>query len=115
MGLARAIKSSGIEEGTRFAMKSVDCVASEHTSYMDRHSYMTNQIVHTIGMRQTAKTQITDIRFARLAKVAAEKGKTTLRRVHRIAGKMSGKRSEFISTKLDLMYLATKMHKAMVK
>ena len=51
----------------------MDCVASEHTEYMQLHGWMHNQPKHTIGMRQTAKTQITDVRYARMVHVAAEK------------------------------------------
>ena len=51
------------EEGYEFALKSVDCVASENTEVMDALSFLNNQVQHTVGMRQTFKTQITDVRF----------------------------------------------------
>lgn len=63
------------EEGHEFALKSVDCVASEHTETMDAKSFLNNQIQHTVGNRQTAETQITNVKFSRLIKVAGEKEK----------------------------------------
>jgi hypothetical protein len=39
-------------EGYEYALKSVDCVASEHSKHMDEKSFL-NQVLHTIGPRQT--------------------------------------------------------------
>ena len=82
-----------VEEGRKYVLNSVDCVASEHSEYMTKKNYFSNQVKHTIGMRQTAKTQVTDIRYARLGKVAAEKEKQKRRKVHRAAGKIAGQHS----------------------
>ena len=41
------------EEGYEYALKSVDCVASEHSKHMDEKSFLSNQVQHTIGPRQT--------------------------------------------------------------
>lgn len=60
-----------VEEGDKFSMSSTDCVACEHTPELRVKKWLNNSVQHTIGMRQTAKTQVTDVRFARAAKVAA--------------------------------------------
>ena len=39
------------EEGLGYALKSVDCVASEHTETMDARSFLNNQIQHSVGVR----------------------------------------------------------------
>ena len=40
------------EEGYEYALKSVDCVASEHSKHMDEKRFL-SQVQHTIGPRQT--------------------------------------------------------------
>ena len=79
-----------VEEGRKYTMKSVDCKTMEHSEYMTMKNFVSNQVKHVIGMRQTAKTQVTDVRYARLGKVAAEKEKQMRRKVHRVAGNIAG-------------------------
>ena len=62
--IASFLTDLAVEEGYKYSMKTVDCVASEHSEFMELHNYMNNSVVHCIGMRQTAKTQVTDIREA---------------------------------------------------
>ena len=95
-------------------MKSTDCVAAESTPQMEEKVFNSNQVSHKAGPRQTAKTQITDIRFSRLIKVAAEKFKRKRRRVHRLNGKIKRRHSNMDATKADLMEIAHRMHNAMV-
>ena len=40
------------EKGYEYALKSVDCVASEHSKHMDEKRFL-SQVQHTIGPRQT--------------------------------------------------------------
>ena len=65
-------------------------------------------------MRQTAKTQVTDIREAVIGKDAGEKAKHRRRRLKRLAGRMDGQASDLTSSKLDLMHIALAMQKACV-
>ena len=103
------------EEGYEYALKSVDCVASEHTETMDAKSFLNNQIQHSVGVRQTAKTQITDIRFSRLIKVVGEKKKRARRRIHRLTSALRGKTTDLNSTKIDIMFICHAMRKRMVQ
>ena len=103
------------EEGYEYALKSIDCVSAEHNDIMDEVSFLNNQIQHSIGPRQTAKTQITDIRYARMCKVAANAEKIKRRRYHRQLAERTGRKSDMNCTKLDLMHIARAMHKSMVK
>ena len=58
-----------IKENYPYALKSVDKCSSEHTDLVNDVSFLNDQIQHTVGYK--AATGVTDIRFARLAKVAA--------------------------------------------
>ena len=57
------------------ALVSTDCVSSARTDITKARKFSNNQVDHTIGPRQTATTQVTDIRFARLGKYVCEKVK----------------------------------------
>ena len=46
---------------------------------------------------QTASTQVTDVRFARLGKVAAEETKQRLRRLHRLKAKKQSAAATLVS------------------
>ena len=61
-----------VKEGDKFSLSSTDCVASEHSPEMRLKKWLNNSVQHTIGMRQTAKTQVTDIRYAKIGKEAAK-------------------------------------------
>ncbi len=103
-----------VEDGFTQCLKSVDCVASEHTPHMVTKQYLNQQIPHTIGMRQTAKTQVTDVRFAKMAKNGAEDIKAQRRRVHRVRNKERGEADNLMSKHTDLIMIAQGMHKACV-
>eukprot|EP00959_Pyramimonas_sp_CCMP1952_P123753 2587329-Pyramimonas_sp.AAC.1 len=60
-------------------------------------------------MRQTAKTQVTDVREAVIGKAGGEKVKHQRRRLKRLAGNMSGQASDLTSDKVDLMHIAQGM------
>ncbi|CAK0899969.1 unnamed protein product [Prorocentrum cordatum] len=107
--IASFLTDLSVEEGYQYSLKTVDCVASEHSEIMDLHNYMHNQVVHTIGMRQTAKTQVTDVREAVIGKAGGEKVKHQRRRLKRLAGNMSGQASDLTSDKVDLMHIAQGM------
>ena len=97
--IASFLTDLAVEEGYAYTMKTVDCVASEHSEFMELHNFMNNSIVHCIGMRQTAKTQVTDIREAVIGKCGGEKVKQKRRRLKRLAGHMSGEASDLTSDK----------------
>ena len=103
-----------VEGGFKQCLKSVDCVASEHTPHMVTKHFLNQQIGHTIGMRQTAKTQVTDVRFAKIAKNGAEEIKAKRRRVHRLRNRGLGQADTLISKHTDLIMIALDMHKACV-
>ena len=69
--------------------------------------WLNNSVQHTIGMRQTAKTQVTDVRFAKLAKDGAKPMMATRRRLHR--------RFPMNSQHVDLMNIVTAMQYACKK
>ena len=89
------------ESGIKQCLKSVDCVASEHTPHMEAKIFLSQQIVHCIGMRQTAKMQVTDVRFARIGKLAGEKVKARRRRLHRIYAKLARKPTTLTAQHVD--------------
>ena len=80
---------------------------------MDGISYVSNQVQHMTGPRQTANIRITDVRFARMIKQAGEKVITHCRRVRRVKTKLNGRSPDSNSTKLDVMYITHAMHAAM--
>ena len=102
------------EEGHKYAITSVDCVASVDPAHMDEISYVSNQVQYMTGPRQTAKIRITDVRFARMIKQAGEKVITHCRRVRRVKTKLNGRSPDSNSTKLDVMYITHAMHASMV-
>ena len=51
---------------------------------------LNNSVQHTIGMRQTAKPSVTDIRYAKMAKGAAKTMMTLRRRLQRQKAKRKG-------------------------
>ncbi len=60
------------EAGAKVGALATDCVASEHSPELRLKKWLNNSVQHAIGMRQTAKTQVTDVRFAKLAKDSAK-------------------------------------------
>ena len=91
-----------IKENYPYALKSVDKCSSEHTDLVNDVSFLNDQIQHTVGYK--AATGVTDIRFARLAKVAAN---ATMVKVaaHRRYVPMSEH-----DTRKDFMVIAHAMH-----
>ena len=78
---------------------------------MQLKNWLCNQVNHCIGIKQTAKTQVTDIRFAKLGKDAANGKKTERRRLRRIKAKKQSVAAQLVSKKLDLMHIClTMMH-----
>ena len=69
----------------------------------------------SIGMRQTAKLQVTDIREAVIRKRAATPIMASRRRLHRIAAKRKGVAPNMCSRHLDLMHIAIAMQRACIK
>ena len=63
-----------------FQLVSTDCVSSEHTDITKARKFSNNQVDHVVGPRQTAKTQVTDIPFAKRLKDGGEKAKQSRRR-----------------------------------
>ena len=87
------------ESNIKQCLKSVEYVASEHTPHMETKNYLSQQIVHCIGVRQSDKTSVTDLRFARIAKLAGDKVKAKRRRLCRIHAKNTRKPSALTATK----------------
>jgi len=87
-------------------MTTTDCVACEHGPYMKVKNYLNNQPKHTIGMRQTASTQVTDVRFAKLGKDAGRATKVRLRRLHRLKAKKESQAASLVSKHMDMMHIA---------
>ena len=54
-----------------YALQQVDCFAGEWTELVKARNYLNNQPKHCIGPRITSRQQVTDIRFAKLAKAWA--------------------------------------------
>ena len=110
--IASFLTDLAVEEGYKYSMKTVDCVASEHSEFMERYNYMNNSVVHCIGMRQTAKTQVTDIREAKIGKDGGEKIKHKRRKLKKLVGRMVGQASDLTSSKIDLMHICHGMQMA---
>ncbi len=96
-----------VEEGDKFSMISTDANASEHSPELRLKKWLNNSVQHTIGMRKTAKTQVTEVRFAKLAKDGANLMMATRRRLHRLF--------PMNSQHVDLMYIVTAMQYACKK
>ena len=79
-----------MQEGDKFSLSTTDCVASEHSPSMRLKKWLNNSVQHTIGMRQTAKPSVTDIRYAKMAKDAAKTMMTLRRRLQRQKAKRKG-------------------------
>ena len=88
-------------------MISTDANASEHSPEVRLKKWLNNSVQHTIGMRQTDKTQVTDVRFAKLAKDGANLMMATRRRLHLLF--------PMNSQHVDLMYIVTAMQYACKK
>ena len=80
--IAAWLSDLNVEEGDRFSLNSTDCVASEHSPEMRLKKWLNNSVQHTVGMRQTWATQVTDLRFAKIGKDGAESTKSRRRRLH---------------------------------
>ena len=104
-----------VEEGDRFTLSSTDCVSSEHSPEVRLRKWLNNSPQHTIGIRQTAKQQVTDIRFAKLGKDAAEALKPHRRRLHRERCKEADFAPTLESKHFDLMHLVIAMQEACVR
>ena len=77
-----------VKEGDEFSLSTTDCVSSEHSPSLRLKKWLNNSVQHTIGMRQTGKTQVTDVRFAKIGKDGAKGMLTMRRRLHRKAARM---------------------------
>ena len=104
-----------VQEGDKFSLSTTDCVASEHSPEMRLKKWLNNSVQHTIGMRQTAKTQVTDIRYAKIGKDGAKPMMTMRRRLHRKRARQHGKAPTLTSTHLDLMHIALAMQRECIK
>ena len=103
-----------VKEGDKFSLSTTDCVGSEHSPSMRLKKWLNNSVQHTIGMRQTAKTQVTDIRYAKIGKDGAKPMMTMRRRLHREKAKKKGVAPTLVSTHLDLMNIASAMQAACI-
>jgi hypothetical protein len=101
-------------ESYEFSVVTVDCVGSEHSDTTKLRKYMNNQASHVIGPRQTAKTQVTDIRFARLGKLAGEEAKNKRRKLMRLRAHAENTHSTLVSKHLDLIYICHAMQTACI-
>ena len=81
-------------------MDTTDCRPVRHCSEMMMKNFLNNQMVHIVGMRQSAATQVTDIRYKRLGKAAGDKTMAELRELHMLT---ANKQSAAYSKHLDLM------------
>ena len=106
--LAELIEDNGIKQ----CLKSVSCVASEHTPHMETKNYLSQQIVHCIGMRQTAATQVTHVRFARIGKRA---GEARRRRLDLTCAWLTDKPTKLLAQQVGLMRVALDMHDGCVR
>ena len=104
-----------VEEGHRFALSTTDCVASEHSPQVQLKNWLNNQPKHTIGMRQTFRTQVTDLRYAKLGKDGAEACKHRRRRLHRLKAKQESATSSLVAKHLDMMHICLAMQQACVE
>jgi len=100
------------ECGGKGAHLLVDMFSGELTEHMEALNYLLHQPKSLVGPKQTAKTQIIDIFFARFGKVAAERLKTLLRRAMRRKAKEEGTAAKLESDVRAVMELVNKMHSA---
>ena len=93
----------------------VDLFGGEHTEYSLDQKWLANQPQNTIGQKQTAKLQLTDIRFAKLAKVRQERHKPKIRtKLRRAAGRLGKAAQMCLKGRLKLE-MACEMHAACVE
>ena len=93
----------------------VDLVSCEHTPYSLDKKWQDNQPQTTIGNKQTARLQVTDIRFAKCGKVRQDQMKPKIRSGLREASFRNGKAAQMLAKgelKLDLV---CQMHAACVE
>ena len=93
----------------------VDLVSCEHTPYSLDKKWQDNQPQTTIGNKQTARLQVTDIRYAKCGKVLQDQLKSTIRAGLREASFRTGKAAQMLARgelKLDLV---CQMHAACVE
>ena len=60
-----------------------DMFAGEHTETTRQRKFVNGQTDHTIGPKVTAKAQVVDVRFAKLAKDAARDEQGKIRKAQR--------------------------------
>ena len=92
-----------------------DMLGAAQTEAVREHSYKAQIVRNTIGMKQTARLQVTDVRFAKIMK---DRGRTVKEKMRRL--KMKKARREGVATHLqathkELLYYATEMHAATVE
>jgi hypothetical protein len=100
------------ETGGKGAHLLVDMFGGELTPHMEAVNYVLKQPKSLVGPKQTAKTQIIDVFFARFGKVAADKMKVLLRRLMREKAKREGCAAKLEADVRAVMELLNAMHQA---
>ena len=93
----------------------VDCVGCEQTLHVTGYKFLHNQVQHNIGVKQTARMQITDIRYAKIGKDAQRPEAAAIRRGQRLRASREGVAPTHESKATDCARLANAMHSACVK
>ena len=102
-------------EAPHGCLLSVDLFGGEHTACTSTVHWLYQQVVHTIGPHVTNKLQLTDVRFAKLAKNAQRRLLPTLRRAIRDRSHAEGASPTLTANCLTAMRMAVTMHRAMVE
>ena len=77
--------------------------------------WLNNSTQHTIAPRQTAKLQVTDIRYAKIGKDGTVAMKATRRKLLREKAKHAGVAAMLCSRHIDLMHIVSSMQVACVR
>ncbi len=93
----------------------VDMFAGELTEGVQAINFCRQQAKHILGPKQTAKLQVTDVKFAKLGKDAAQKVKIKLRRLNRKAAQQIGTAAVQKANAYTSLKTVTAMHEATVK
>ena len=93
----------------------VDMFAGEMTENVQAINFARQQAKHIIGPKQTAKLQVTDVKFAKLGKDAAQKVKIRLRRLNRKAAQHIGEAAAQKANAYTSLTTLIAMHEATVK
>ena len=93
----------------------VDLVSCEHTPHNLDSKWHANQPQTTIGNKQTARLQVTDIRFAKCGKVKQDQMKSKLRRGLREASFRSAKAAQMMAKAELKLEMVCQMHAACVE